>query len=485
MNNKYNVQISGNAYGGKSREEAVAALARYAGIGLERAEAMFARAPAVVKRDVPQDLALSYQKKLRDLGIDAIVAPATAAVAAEAGSASEAAASAQSGAVSPRSNAPAATTAAGAATAAAPAAATRNDATGQAHSASTAQVPPAGAGQPPAGKGSGPGSAGGKRHVGFRFTGEGYEYFKIWIVNILLTIVTLGIYAPWAKVRNAQYFYGNTSLDGASFAFTADPVKMLIGRLIAVGMLIVFMVLQNYSPMTAVVLGVGLVFVFPWVINRTFAFYARNSTYRNIRFRFVGKYGDALITYLGWPLLAGLTFGLLSPFALYKQKQYVVENHRYGNQSFSFRAKVGDFYTLCLTAIAIAIIGIIAGFALGFALPILSGVGIFAGYALGILYFATNINNLVFNNMSLSSHDFKAKYEMKGFGWLMVSNFLFTLLTLGLFIPWAKVRLARYAAEHIAMDVTQDLDKFAAVSQPDESAFGEEFGDVFDMEVGF
>ena len=475
MNNKYNVQISGNAFGGKSREEAVAALARYAGIDQDRAEAMFARAPAVVKRDVPRDLALSYQKKLRDLGIDATIAPAESLATVEAGVVSESA-----------QIAPAATAATAAAEAGHKAAASDPAGTaGHVKAAAQAQVPPAGAGQPPGGRGAGPDVPAGKRHVGFRFTGEGYEYFKIWIVNILLTIVTLGLYAPWAKVRNAQYFYGNTSLDGASFAFTADPVKMLIGRLIALGLLVAFMVVQNYAPMASLALGVGLIFVFPWVINRTFAFYARNSTYRNIRFRFVGKYGDALIAYLGWPLLAGLTFGLLSPFALYKQQQYVVENHRYGNQSFSFRAKVGDFYGLCLTALAIAIIGIVAGFALGIVVPLLAGVGIFAGYALGILYFVTNMNNLVFNNLSLSSHDFKAKYEMKGFGWLMVSNFLLTLLTLGLYIPWAKVRLARYAADHIAMDVTQDLDKFAAVSQPDESAFGEEFGDVFDMEVGF
>jgi len=482
VNNKYNVKISGNAFGGKSREEAVAALARYAGIGQERAEAMFARAPAIVKRDVPRDLALSYQKKLRDLGIDAIVAPATAEAATEAAASGKPAATSEPVESAAMASAQKQAASGARETATAGAAA---DAAARTQSAAPQQAAPAGAGQPPLGGGSGADKPAGKRHVGFVFTGEGYEYFKIWIVNILLTIVTLGIYAPWAKVRNAQYFYGNTSLDGASFAFTADPVKMLIGRLIAVGLLIVFMLLQNFYPLVAVALSLSFVFIFPWVINRTFAFYARNSTYRNIRFRFVGKYGNALITYIGWPLLAGLSLGLLIPFSLYKQKQYVVENHRYGNQSFSFRAKVGDFYGLCLIAFAVTVLGVIAGGLLAYLTPIPSTVGVLLGYGLGVLYFVTNINNVVFNNLSLSSHDFKAKYEMKGFGWLMVSNLLFTVLTLGLFIPWAKVRLARYAAEHIAVDVAQDLDKFAAISQPDESAFGEEFGDVFDMEVGF
>ena len=39
------------------------------------------------------------------------------------------------------------------------------------------------------------------------FTGSGSEYFRIWIVNLLLTLVTLGLYYPWAKVRRLRYFY--------------------------------------------------------------------------------------------------------------------------------------------------------------------------------------------------------------------------------------------------------------------------------------
>ena len=50
----------------------------------------------------------------------------------------------------------------------------------------------------------------------FQFTGTGGEYFKIWIVNILLSIVTLGIYSAWAKVRRKQYFYGNTRVAGSA-----------------------------------------------------------------------------------------------------------------------------------------------------------------------------------------------------------------------------------------------------------------------------
>ncbi|MET2872051.1 DUF898 family protein, partial [Exiguobacterium profundum] len=57
-----------------------------------------------------------------------------------------------------------------------------------------------------------------------RFIGSGSEYFRIWIVNLLLTIVTLGIYSAWAKVRTLQYFYRNTQLAGSSFDYHGSPI---------------------------------------------------------------------------------------------------------------------------------------------------------------------------------------------------------------------------------------------------------------------
>jgi uncharacterized membrane protein YjgN (DUF898 family) len=74
----------------------------------------------------------------------------------------------------------------------------------------------------------------------FEFTGTGREYFGIWIVNILLTIVTLGIYSAWAKVRSNRYFSGNTRVVGQSFTYLADPVRILKGRLVAVVALVVY-----------------------------------------------------------------------------------------------------------------------------------------------------------------------------------------------------------------------------------------------------
>ena len=66
------------------------------------------------------------------------------------------------------------------------------------------------------------------------FTATAGEYFRIWIVNLALTILTLGIYSAWAKVRKKRYFYSHTLIDGECFEYRANPVAILKGRIIAV-----------------------------------------------------------------------------------------------------------------------------------------------------------------------------------------------------------------------------------------------------------
>src|SRR5437867_12462369 len=69
------------------------------------------------------------------------------------------------------------------------------------------------------------------------FTGRGSEYFRIWVVNLLLTLLTVGLYSAWAKVRKATYFRHNTWLDGHVFDYHGNPVAILRGRLVAVVLL--------------------------------------------------------------------------------------------------------------------------------------------------------------------------------------------------------------------------------------------------------
>src|ERR1700690_2550158 len=117
-----------------------------------------------------------------------------------------------------------------------------------------------------------------------RFTGEGAEYFRIWIVNLLLSIVTLGIYSAWAKVRRLQYFYRHTELAGSSFDFHGSPIRILIGRLIALAMLIAYNVSVRLQSRMTLVVVLALAVVMPWLLRNSFRFRLYNTSWRGTRF---------------------------------------------------------------------------------------------------------------------------------------------------------------------------------------------------------
>jgi len=341
--------------------------------------------------------------------------------------------------------------------------------------------------------------------IPFQFTGNGKEYFKIWIVNIVLTIITLGIYSAWAKVRNQQYFYGNTTLDGGSFEYLADPKKILIGRIIAVVIFVAYSaamqllptLMASYSPALIitiiVVLMLAFLLVIPWMIIRSLAFNAYNSTYRNIRFTFKGSYKDALIAFVLWPLAAIPTLGLLFPLAYKKQQEFIVSNSGYGTTQFDFGASAKQYYIIfgILLAITIAV-GFLASIAAGLFASMgnigmvitISSISYILIYLVIFVFIAVKTTNVGYNNTYLSEHNFSADYQLGSYAILLVTNTLAIMFTLGLFTPWAKVRAARYKAEHIQVVAMSSFDQFVADQSEQVDAFAEGVSDVFDFDVG-
>jgi len=127
--------------------------------------------------------------------------------------------------------------------------------------------------------------------IPFEFRGNAKEYFKIWIVNIALSILTLGIYSAWAKVRSLRYIYGNTYLNNSNFEFNADPKRILIGRIIIVSFYILFLLFSDYLAMYKIAAGifVGFLLLLPWLIRQAISFKLKSASYRNIPFKFHAK----------------------------------------------------------------------------------------------------------------------------------------------------------------------------------------------------
>jgi uncharacterized membrane protein YjgN (DUF898 family) len=331
--------------------------------------------------------------------------------------------------------------------------------------------------------------------MSFEFTGNGKEYFKIWIVNIVLTILTLGIYSAWAKVRNKQYFYGNTLFDNASFEYTAKPLQILKGRILAFIVVGIYFGLQQFLPPIYLLyfIPVAILFfvlVMPWVVVKGLQFNARHSTYRNISFGFDGTYWGAFKAFILWPL-AGITI-VLVPFAWQKKNEYFINNSRYGTSPFEFTATVSDYYRIfgimivlgLGLGIAFMVLSFIGGL-LAAIHPVLTAIVIVVAY-LGIYfvmgaYFGMASNNLMYNSTQLKQHNLTSNYELKSYAMLLFTNTLGILCTLGLFIPWALVRTARYHADHTNFVAAEDLDNFIAAEEQHVNTLAEGLADTHDL----
>src|SRR6266571_1915322 len=140
------------------------------------------------------------------------------------------------------------------------------------------------------------------------FTGSGKEYFRIWIVNLMLSVVTLGIYSAWAKVRRLQYFDRNTQLAGAVFDFHGDPKAILKGRVFAVALLAAYHYAFGFSVTVGIAVIAFLLLALPYFMRSALRFRLRNTSHRGLRFDFTGSAGGAYRAYLP-PLLTFLLPG--------------------------------------------------------------------------------------------------------------------------------------------------------------------------------
>lgn len=342
------------------------------------------------------------------------------------------------------------------------------------------------------------------KHYPMQFTGRGGEYFVIWIVNIALTLVTLGIYSAWAKVRTLRWFYGHTLLDNQAFSYLASPIQILKGRLIALAALVAYYAATSFAPMLAMLFLLALLVAMPWIVVMSLRFHARMSAYRGLRFDFTGRLGEAAVIYVLLPLLMLPTLGLILPYMAYRQVRFIAGNTVYGQTAARYQGTLKPFWGVYLLAFVLMLLPL-AVVAYGFfqlyqmktaGIPAeAAGAGVAGSIGLGMLFFylmlpvvgamiMARTANLFYNGTALGPVGFQSSQRARSLVWIYLSNLILIALTLGLFIPWAKVRLARYRADRLTVVGPDDLGLFIAGQHQASNATGSEMADLFDLNIG-
>ncbi|QEY23138.1 YjgN family protein [Neisseria animalis] len=342
----------------------------------------------------------------------------------------------------------------------------------------------------------------GIRMLRFSFYGNSTEYFKIWIVNLFLSIITLSFYSPWAKVRNLRYFYGNTELAGERFDFTALPSRILIGRIIAVLLFVAVSVLSQLDPVYSLAAWAVFFLIMPWLVRSTMRFRARNSKYGNSRFYFSAGVGGTYWLFIKCLLVTVFSFGLLYPLALYWFKSYQINHLRLGNLPLHLRSGVGSFYkavilpylVMMVVVLLIGMLGVFVGgverfadgeagntlyaaFGLMMTLVYVVMLGLFVPLTQGYLFQAT------WQNVTLGNNLISTDLNPFTYAWIKFSNYIVTVLSLGLLRPWALVRLYRYQSASMMVGLYDSPQDLLSLAQDNPHSIGEEISDVFDIDI--
>ena len=371
-------------------------------------------------------------------------------------------------------------------------------------------------------------------HLRIEFTGSGSEYFRIWVVNLLLLLVTFGLYYPWAKVRRLRYFHGNTLVGGQPLDFHGNPRKMFKGYLLVGVLFALYSAAGKFSPMAGLIAFVIVMAVWPALLKSSMQFRLANTSWRGMRFGFRGSLPDVYRAVLPLfipslvivaaltgvadpekpPLWYVKTVGVValvtlavSPWLLWNLKQYQHNHYALASLQTTFKATLGSFYKLSFKTVAVMLLPLLVPVGLA-AMAIFSmksggllnrgSFGVVAGIAvlgmfgglLGMLvvvkpYMTSRLQNLVWSRTGNTALRFLSHLRFRSLLGLTLKNWLLVILTCGLYWPFAAVAMARLRLQAVTVKTRENPDTLVSQVRPAEGdAAGDAGGDLFGLDIG-
>ena len=381
------------------------------------------------------------------------------------------------------------------------------------------------------------------RQLSIEFTGSGSEYFRIWIVNLLLILVTLGLYLPFAKARRIRYFYANTRIDGQALSFHGNPWKMFRGFVLLVVLMGAYGIAERFSPLAALMAFIALCVAWPALWRASMQFCLANTSWRGLRMAFEGRLQDAyqavaplyvpLIAFVGLSLFAQqppsgggdataaasaavATDGLLllaamavaalsTPWFLTLTKRYQHNGFRIARQRTQVDLPVSRMYGLSVKGgligmLPVVLVGVVAAVIVAAVsalqseagkawATLLVGAAVLLAYLIWFVivvpYFTARMQNLVWSATRSQAVKFTSQLPFRTLFWLTLKNWSLVVLTLSLYRPFAVVHTARLRLESVSLAVTEDVAQWSAGTRAGmQDATGDIAGDFFGIDLG-
>lgn len=383
-----------------------------------------------------------------------------------------------------------------------------------------------------------------------KFSGRGGEYFRVWIVNVLLSILTLGLYTPWARQRTARYFYDHTVVAGSPLEFTAPLRKMVFGFVIFALLYLAFKIATETGQDTAASLFIlGAALLAPYLWGSAMRFRLASTRWRGLQLHFVARWREVYLA--SWPLfvMAAIWVAIVysfealappvparpaHPFAAlpamdatrwallgvglvlsvlciirveFNYKSLLVLRGGIGSQRGRWKPVYGDFVRIWGATVLVFLAGVavVLGLATGtiytvqslfsgargpalFLLVLVTLVVVFLGLVLASAparaYREARMFQLIWSNVGLSQiARFRCDLRPWAYVRLRLRNLLLTILTLGLYRPFARVSEYRMKTDAVTLHVKGGLDQLVGQLVRQQSALGDALADAAGLDI--
>ena len=306
----------------------------------------------------------------------------------------------------------------------------------------------------------------------FGFHGQGGSLFGIHIVNMLLALLTLGIYYFWGKIKALRYLYGQADFDGDRFAFHGTGKELFLGWLKAFPVILLLYFFPQILGLLwdsevaqivgAFVLIIGIMVIIPIAQIGAYRYRLSRTSWRGIRFSFRGRTKKYLGLYLkGWTLTI-LSLGFYAPLMMVELLRYQYDNTYFGNTKLRFHARAIEIFPAVIVS------------------------WVFSFVTLGMhgFWHQAELSRYFWSHTTFATSRMRCTVTGGGLLWLTVSNGLLALFTLGLAYPWVQVRKARYWLNNLYLENELDMEIVEQDAQQ-VSAAAEGMADFLDLPMGF
>jgi len=305
------------------------------------------------------------------------------------------------------------------------------------------------------------------------FFGNGSTYFGIVALNVLLTLVTFGLYYPWAKASYRKYIWNETEFKNSRFVFNGTGKEMFKGFLIAYAIIIGFYVslslvaYYSYAWLFLVGFYLLLLLLMPFAIFAGWRYRVSRTSWRGIFFSFDGKFTPFLKMFVINLLLTIITFGIYGAWMRVNIQKFLFSHTTVGDLRLGFKGEGANLLGINILWYFVSI----------FSLGILSPIWIKERF------------NFTINNSYITDgekrQNFQSTLENGEAMKVLLVNFLLLVVTVGLAFPWVFIRSMRMFMDNTSVPDAFDYDNLSQSESNYKDATGDEMTDMLDLDFGF